>query len=227
MAYLPAWERLGDALMRVCKMTGLRKQEAQGDICAAIGDGAIKVRLCPELVKKTSIDHQMHHRYAREIAVFQENVYSGLNRYPEPWELHRPFPEPLKGLKPRGLNWRRSQFKTMWSVPVLPNIPPMNWDVSIELCSADVTQTLIASRQVETKSRVKHERSRPGRERAKKALVEIYGSHIPDQASEPNATLCRKVGAKLKELKLPDISDDTILREAGRRKDRKGRLRHG
>jgi hypothetical protein len=60
--------------------------------------------------------------------------------------------------------------------------------------------------------------SRPGRERALKALKEIYPNHIPDQASEPNAILCKKVGEWLKTAGLPDVSNDTILRAAGRRK---------
>jgi hypothetical protein len=43
----------------------------------------------------------------------------------------------------------------------------------------------------------------------------------PDQATEPNVNLCRRVSAKLNEAKLPNVSDDTILRAAGRRKERK------
>jgi hypothetical protein len=60
--------------------------------------------------------------------------------------------------------------------------------------------------------------SRPGRERALKALNEVYSNDFPDQASEPNARLCKKVGEWLKAAGLPDVSDDTILRAAGRRK---------
>ena len=60
--------------------------------------------------------------------------------------------------------------------------------------------------------------SRPGRERALKALNEVYSNDVPDQASEPNARLCKKVGECLKAAGLPDVSDDTILRAAGRRK---------
>jgi len=61
-------------------------------------------------------------------------------------------------------------------------------------------------------------RRRPAIERAQSAIEALYSNGVPDQATEPNSALCQRVGAKLKELKLPDVSDDTILRAAGRRK---------
>ena len=64
-----------------------------------------------------------------------------------------------------------------------------------------------------------HRKSQTAREGAHRAIREVYpGGVVPDQAAEPNATLCRRVGAKLKQLGLPDVSDDTILRAAGRRR---------
>jgi hypothetical protein len=41
---------------------------------------------------------------------------------------------------------------------------------------------------------------------------------VPTEAVEPNAKLCRRVGEKLKHAGLLGVSDDTILRAAGRRK---------
>jgi hypothetical protein len=38
---------------------------------------------------------------------------------------------------------------------------------------------------------------------------------VPDQATEPNKNLCQRVSKKLTG---PKVSDDTILRAAGRRK---------
>jgi hypothetical protein len=61
-------------------------------------------------------------------------------------------------------------------------------------------------------------RSRPPRERALVAIQQLYPGGTPSQVIEPNAILCRRVGTKLKEFKLPNVSDDTILRAAGRRK---------
>ena len=64
----------------------------------------------------------------------------------------------------------------------------------------------------------RHGKSRPALERAQVVIKELYPDGVPDQASEPNASLCRQVSVKLKEAKLPNVSDDTVLRAAGRRK---------
>jgi hypothetical protein len=56
------------------------------------------------------------------------------------------------------------------------------------------------------------------RERAKRAIEALYPTGVPDQSTEPNSILCRNVGEWLKKNKLPDTSEDTILRAAGRRK---------
>ena len=61
-------------------------------------------------------------------------------------------------------------------------------------------------------------KSQPALERALGAIKELYPNGVPGQAAEPNANLCRRVSAKLKEESLPGVSDDTILRAAERRK---------
>jgi hypothetical protein len=61
-------------------------------------------------------------------------------------------------------------------------------------------------------------KSKPAFERAQHVIGELYPGGVPGQAAEPNAILCRRVGEKLKEARLPHVSDDTILRAAGRRK---------
>jgi hypothetical protein len=67
-------------------------------------------------------------------------------------------------------------------------------------------------------SRPKSARSKPALERARGAITELYPDGVPGQAAEPNVILCRRVGEKLKQAGLPDVSNDTILRAAGRRK---------
>lgn len=62
------------------------------------------------------------------------------------------------------------------------------------------------------------QRIQPGRERALAAINRLYPEGVPSQADEPNAMLLKKVGAALKETGRSDISNDTILRAAGRRK---------
>ena len=61
-------------------------------------------------------------------------------------------------------------------------------------------------------------KSQPALERARGAINELYPSGDPGQAAEPNANLCRRVGEKLKQAGLLGVSNDTILRAAGRRK---------
>jgi len=61
-------------------------------------------------------------------------------------------------------------------------------------------------------------KGRPSRARALAALRDIYGDDVPDQASEPDYRLCCKVAERLKANGLPGVSNDTILRAAGRRK---------
>ncbi len=52
MVYIARWERLSDAVTRVMGATGLSREEAQTDLCRAIGDGAVKIRA--KLDKHTS-----------------------------------------------------------------------------------------------------------------------------------------------------------------------------
>ena len=61
-------------------------------------------------------------------------------------------------------------------------------------------------------------RSRPTCDRAQQAIHELYPQGVPAPATLPNALLCRRVGEKLKELRLPPVSNDTILRAAGGRR---------
>jgi hypothetical protein len=60
-------------------------------------------------------------------------------------------------------------------------------------------------------------RRRPALERAQRVINELYPDGVPDQATEPNSKLRYRVTKKLKEAGLPAVSDDTILRAAGRR----------
>jgi hypothetical protein len=61
-------------------------------------------------------------------------------------------------------------------------------------------------------------KSRPAFERAKRAVDKLYPQGVPDQATEPNKSLCWRVSETLQELGLPGVSGETILRAAGRRK---------
>lgn len=58
----------------------------------------------------------------------------------------------------------------------------------------------------------------PKRERARKIIAELYPGGVPSQDEVPNVSICQQVGEALKRNEFPHISDDTILRAAGRRK---------
>ena len=61
-------------------------------------------------------------------------------------------------------------------------------------------------------------RTKPALELARGIIGELYPNGVPQQSLEPNAILCRRVGDRLRAVKQRDVSDDTILRAAGRRK---------
>jgi hypothetical protein len=153
MTFVPDWERLADARKRVMA-SGLSRSDAERDLCAAMSDGKIKVRPLFELIKRSILDHQIAKNKRREIFTFMRELQEGVHRYPEPWDSFQAFS--TKGVTPSKLDWRKSKFRNAWQVPIHPEMAPMNWDVSIELASADVTRVLIvsgsASRTVNTPS---------------------------------------------------------------------------
>jgi hypothetical protein len=82
-----------------------------------------------------------------------------------------------------------------------------------------IDRTLLSSAAGDrTSEPPRRSRPRPTLERALGVIKELYPSGVPDQATEPNAILCRKVGRWLKRNKMPEVSDPTILRAAHRRK---------
>jgi hypothetical protein len=75
-----------------------------------------------------------------------------------------------------------------------------------------------ANNEIRSATMRRHSKSSPTLERARRAIEDLYPAGLPDQGLEPNANLCRRVGDKLRQLGLPDVSDDTILRAADRRR---------
>jgi dissimilatory sulfite reductase (desulfoviridin) alpha/beta subunit len=66
----------------------------------------------------------------------------------------------------------------------------------------------------------RRERTKTAQERAKRALKACYGNLIPEQGLVPNEELTKRVNDWLanQKPKLRDVSKDSILRAAGRRK---------
>jgi hypothetical protein len=200
MAYVSEWELLPDATNRVMATAGLSKDQAQIDICRAVADGAVRIR--GKLRKHAT-------RPTTSKAVLQGTDF----QIP---------PE----IKPSDLDWERSRPLKPWFVGRGTSNPvPGYWELDwIELSRTDVTNVLCPEgKRGETAlhpSRKKGatRRSRPVFERAQAAIKELYPDRVPGQSAEPNSLLCRRVGEILKKEGLPNVSDDTILRAAGRRK---------
>jgi len=102
--------------------------------------------------------------------------------------------------------------------------PGLAW---IELTFEEFTNWLLAEGYAKTKfwkplpatNQLKRaKRGGPSIERAQRAIEMLFSDGVPDQALLPNKTLCGRVGEWLKTSGLSKVSNDTILRAAGRRK---------
>jgi len=197
MAYVPDWERLPEVLKRVMA-AGLPKDEAQVDICRAISDRKIALR-------------------------FQITPSPYPMRVVDVSQVHVPI-----DLGPGDFDWEKSCLERTWrsravDIDILLSSEHAKY---IELFRPDVTNVLIAGtgdsvsagNGARAHAQRPPEKSRPAIERARRVIEELYPNGLPDQATEPNVSLCRRVSAKLKDARLPAVSDDTILRAAGRRK---------
>ena len=60
-------------------------------------------------------------------------------------------------------------------------------------------------------------RSQPARALAERAIAVLYPDRVPDQTSLPNKALCAEVGRWLRNQNQRNVSDNTILRAAGRK----------
>jgi hypothetical protein len=216
VAYTPDWEPLADALKRVMA-AGIHENEAKTDLCRAVADRKIGVR-----VRIAATDYGLRGQ------VFSDgNV--GVPRHLRPdhldWVHSRPFAEWQIGPRPG----EHYTWTGWWKNRVLDLIELSTGDVTKILCKGkrpharprlrrDERRPSPAANPARSQTTARPKRVRPAFERAHGVIETLYPKGVPDQAVEPNAILCRRVGAKLKESNMPDVSDDTILRAAGRRK---------
>jgi hypothetical protein len=199
LAYESPWERLSDAVERVMAATGVSRDQARADICRAIADGAVKIR-CK--LKK----HRTRHFTAAD------TVLKGTD-----------FQIPTD-LKSQDLDWENSRPLKAWSIPHGTNRIWGDWELEwIEVFRTSVEKVLCQSGELGVPNQHARKadappRKRPAFERAADAIRHLYPDGVPTQAAVPNAILCRRVGEILKERKQEHVSDDTILRAAGRRR---------
>jgi hypothetical protein len=198
MAYSPEWERLSDAAARVMTAAGVSKEQAQTDICQAIADGKVKIR-CQLKRHKTN-------------KMTSKTVLEG-NAFEIPTRI-----------KPDDLDWEGSRPVNPWRIRRGSYAIPGDWDLEwVELSGTHVTKVLcVAGRPSEaaqpTRKTGARSRSRPKLESAHRAIEKLYPDGVPGQADVPNAILCRRVGKWLQNEGLLDVSDETILRAASRRR---------
>jgi hypothetical protein len=199
MAYVRAWQRLSDAVESVMARAGRSREEAQTDICQAIADRTVKIQ------------GKLNRHTTRPIK--STKVFEG-----------RDFVIPAE-IKPADLAWESSRPVNPWAVAREIFGFPGYWELEwIELFRTDVTNVLCSPGEPggpakRTSSKTgKTSRSRPTRERTERAIHELYPQGVPSPADLSNTELCRRVGKKLKESGLADVSNDTILRVAGRRR---------
>jgi hypothetical protein len=199
MAYVSIWQSLSEALTAVMEANRCSKDEAQADICRAIADRVVHI----QCTLKTHPTRLMR----------SKDVLEG-----EAFEIRR-------DLKPDRLDWERSCPRETWPIRRGAYYPPGHWELQlIQLLKADVTNVLcIARRRAEpadpgSRKTIATRRSTPVLDRTRRAIEELFPDPVPEQAVLPNAQLCRRVGVKLRNDGLPNVSDDTILRAAGRRK---------
>ena len=194
MSYLRAWQRLAEVIESVMAAAGCSREEAETDICHAIADRTVRIQGKLRRHKTKSITS---------------------NRLLEGKDFLIP-----DEIKPADLDWGNSRPLDPWAVHREIFRIPGNWELEwIKLFSTDVTNVLCGGPTERTSSKTGvTSRSRPTRERAQQAINELYPNGVPQPAALPNTVLCRRVGEKLREQGLVDVSDDTILRVAGRRK---------
>lgn len=199
MVYISKWERLLEALNRVIASDARSEGEVQRDICQAIADGAVSIRAKLK-------------RHATRQSKAANTVLMGDT-----------FQIPVT-IKPDDFDWQDSRPLRPWLVKRGAFSVPGYWEVEwIEVCRAEVTSVLCPAKKVAVSAQPASKagatrRSQPTRKRAEGMIKELYPDGVPEPAVLPNAHLCRQVGEKLKQSGLFSVSDDTILRAAGRRK---------
>jgi hypothetical protein len=192
------WEWLPEVLARVMEARGLTKDEAQADICRAINNGALNFQ-----------------------CKLRERIYETSTSTAE---LERNALEIMAPLRPEDFDWESSRPLKKWIVRRESGFRPSGpWDLEwIKLLRENVTKFLCSTGQRESPEqawrRTGTRRTSPALERAQEAIRELFPQDLPNQADLPNRNLCLRVHKKIEEKGLPNVSDDTVLRAAGRRK---------
>jgi hypothetical protein len=201
-AYTSQWERLPETLQRLMA-AGLSEESAKSGLCAAIADRAVEIRLKPDRHTTTGMKHSTVLFTGEDIQVPSDLSPADLDfqssRPLKPWLIPREKHPELKGW------WHIKQIE-VWGP-----------DVTAAFLAIPVKTLPLAPDAPKPPRRPK---TPTGRERADKVIEELFPDRVlvRDQSRLPNSNLFKAVAARIKELGLPEVSNDTILRAAGRRK---------
>jgi hypothetical protein len=137
--------------------------------------------------------------------------------------LESPAFDRLTTIKTDDLDWEQSRPLKPWLIKSGAHRLHGWWNLDwIKLSSPDIVSVLCGNEQARPPTAApkgQEKKLGPGITRANRAISELYPAGPPDDAVLPNKQFCGQVRAKLKDLKLPVVSNDTILRAAGRRRN--------
>lgn len=201
VTYTPKWESLSAAADRLAKTSGCSQDQARSAICQAISDGVIKVR----------------GKLARHDIRSLKSTYVVCGN-------HLEIPT---GLKPDDFDWLNSRPVKPWFLRNIQGLHHGPWHLAyIELFGPDREKHLLSNIEPTVGPTAPQSEKQPKRKRrenpklkvAKIANDALWPNGPPPTHELPNALLDRHVNTWLKENGLPEVSRDTVLRAAGRRK---------
>lgn len=199
MGYSDKWESLSAATERLMQSTGCSQEQGRWDLGRAISDGVIGVR-----AKLASHDI----RPLKSTTV----VFGNQLRIPT-------------DLKPEDFNWQTSQPVKPWFLCDVPRHHHGPWQLAhIEVSSSDVTAKLLSqptanpSAAESDKQPKQNHRESPQLKAAQIAINGLWPKGVPPQHVLRNDLFVSQVNKGLKQNGWGEVSRDTILRAAGRRK---------
>jgi hypothetical protein len=199
MAYDSKWVRLNGAIRLVMDAeAGCSMEKAQADICQAIAERAVRFRaqLRKHANGMTSKDELEGAAFDRLTTL--KSTRSALGAVPSAeivaCQVRSSSPARLVALGLDQAFQPRHRDRFVWR-----------------------RASRRGRKATDSRSEGTRKKSGPGVTRAIRAIDELYPDGPPDPAILPNKPFCGTVRAKLKDLKLLDVSDDTVLRAAGRR----------
>jgi hypothetical protein len=198
MSFTSKWMRLSEAVDRIGKSNAVSLQQARADLCQAMSDGALEIR--GRLVRHST-------RPQKSTAVVDATQ----------------FQTPTT-LRPEDIDWTHSRPEKPW---VLLHPPPRHhggpWHLDLVEVSIESATKLFSPEETRTAPDIKADRparktrEAPQLQAAGLIIAELYPGVVPRQHELPNKKLVQQVNGVRKGKGQPDISQDTILRAAGRR----------